>query len=83
MMTTRSSQFGTASATLMRAPVSDLSCFMISPPRPMMEPIFLLLASKRNTVSRAEEAGAGLFASGAAPFSSLRFVPAPGGGSAA
>ena len=81
MMTTLSSQFGTASATFMRAPVSAFSCFMISPPRPMIEPIFLLLSSKRNTVSLAELAGAGLLASGAAPSSNLRFVPAPAAGS--
>lgn len=48
----------------------------------MIEPIFLLLANNRNIVSREELAGAGLFASGAAPFSSLRLVPATAGGSA-
>ena len=52
MITTLSSQLGTASATLMRAPVSDLSCLIISPPRPMIDPIFLLLESNLNMVSR-------------------------------
>lgn len=82
MITTLSSQLGTASATLMRDPVSALSCLMMSPPRPMTDPIFLLFASNLKTVSRCAPPGAGLLASGAAPFSSLRFVPAEEGSAA-
>lgn len=80
-MTTLSSQFGTASATLMRAPVSILSCFTISPPRPITDPIFLLLDSNLKTVSLAAwPPGAARLASGTAPSSSRLLVPSAAGG---